>query len=127
MCGTMGVYDDVVAMPLGGKVRTIDRCISHVVAALNAGGVETVACCCGHGKLPGRIDLSDGRVLVVMTPAGAAALQGASALVTRLEAEISYLRESYGEPFALAEIAGDIRALCVSAQPATASTDSQET
>lgn len=71
MCGTMGAYDDVVAMPLSGKVRTIDRCIHHIVAALNAGGVETVACCCGHGKMPGRIDLADGRVLVVMSPAEA--------------------------------------------------------
>lgn len=43
MCGTMGAYDDVVSMPLNGRVRTIDRCISHIVAALNAGGVETVA------------------------------------------------------------------------------------
>ncbi len=73
MCGTMGQYNDVVSMPLGGKVRTIDRCIHHIVAALNAGGVETVACCCGHGKQAGRIDLADGRVLVVMTDAEAKA------------------------------------------------------
>jgi hypothetical protein len=33
MCGTMGAYDDVVVMPLCGRVRTIDRCIHHLVAA----------------------------------------------------------------------------------------------
>lgn len=65
MCGKLGTYEDVVAMPLNGKVRTIDRCIHHIVAALNAGGVETVACCCGHGERPGRITLADGRELAV--------------------------------------------------------------
>jgi hypothetical protein len=59
-------HGDVVQMPLLGKVRTIDRCISHIVAALNAGGVTTVACCCGHGRIPGSIALQDGRELVVM-------------------------------------------------------------
>lgn len=52
-------------MPLNGKVVCIDHCIHQIVAALNAGGVETVACCCGHGELDGRIDLADGRVLVI--------------------------------------------------------------
>jgi hypothetical protein len=66
MCGTMGAYDDTVAMPLRGKVQSIDRCISHIVAALAAGGVETVACCCGHGKQHGRILLEDGRELVIV-------------------------------------------------------------
>jgi hypothetical protein len=75
MCGTMGLYDDVVSLPINGKVRTIDRCIHHIVAALNAGGVETVACCCGHGKQPGRIDLADGRVLAIVTLAQMAKLE----------------------------------------------------
>lgn len=72
MCGTepgsAETYAEQVCMPLNGKVRCIDRCIHHIVAALNAGGVETVACCCGHGKQPGRIDLADGRVLAIVTP-----------------------------------------------------------
>jgi hypothetical protein len=71
MCGGMGTYEDVVCLPLNGRVRTIDRCIHHIVAALNAGGVETTACCCGHGKMPGRIDLADGRVLWVKGPSDA--------------------------------------------------------
>lgn len=65
MCGTMGGYTDVVVLPLGGRCRTIDRCIHHLVAALNAAGVETVACCCGHGKQLGSIALADGRELVI--------------------------------------------------------------
>lgn len=77
MCGTdpgsAETYAEQVCMPLNGRVYCIDRCIHHIVAALNAGGVETVACCCGHSKGPGRIDLADGRVLVIMTEAEAKA------------------------------------------------------
>jgi hypothetical protein len=42
----------------------IDRCIAPVIKALNEGGIETVECCCGHGKCLGYIALADGRVLV---------------------------------------------------------------
>lgn len=73
MCGTTPgskeTYAEQVQLPLGGRVRSIDRCIHHIVAALNAGGVETIACCCGHGRQPGRIDLADGRVLHIELPA----------------------------------------------------------
>lgn len=54
-----------VCMPLDGRVHCIDHCIHHIVAALNAGGIPTVASCCGHGTMPGRIDLEDGRVLIL--------------------------------------------------------------
>jgi len=57
---------DIVHIPIGGRVCDIDRCISHIVAALNAGGLKTVACCCGHGHRPGSIILEDGRELIVM-------------------------------------------------------------
>ena len=72
MCGRNSVGNPArqVCMPLNGKVQCIDECIHHIVAALNAGGVGTVASCCGHGGDPldhGRIDLEDCRVLVVMT------------------------------------------------------------
>lgn len=43
----------------------IDACIAPIVKALNDGGVATVACCCGHGMMPGSIVLADGRELVV--------------------------------------------------------------
>ena len=52
-------------MPLDGRVKCIDFCIHKIVAALNAGGVRTLASCCGHGNMPGRIDLEDGRTLVI--------------------------------------------------------------
>ena len=67
-CGSSETYKNQVTMPLNGKVQCIDWCIHHIVAALNAGGVTTVACCCGHGSQQGRIDLADGRVLRVDNP-----------------------------------------------------------
>lgn len=39
----------------------IDACIAPLVAALNAAGLYTVNCCCGHGKADGLIILWDGR------------------------------------------------------------------
>jgi hypothetical protein len=52
-------------MPIRGRVRGIDPCIAHIVAALNAANVTTVASCCGHGHRPGIISLEDGRELIV--------------------------------------------------------------
>lgn len=53
-----------------GKRRTwpIDSCIAPIVKALNEGGVETIASCCGHGKGPGRITLTDDRELFLLPP-----------------------------------------------------------
>ena len=67
-CGSEGTYAGQACLPINGKVRCVDWCIHHIVAALNAGGVETVASCCGHGKQDGRIDLKDGRVLWIQDP-----------------------------------------------------------
>jgi hypothetical protein len=58
--------NEVVQMPISGRVYDIDRCVSHIVAALNAGGVRTVASCCGPGKQHGNIALEDGRELLVV-------------------------------------------------------------
>ena len=58
-------YRNQVCMPLGGRVQGIDHCIHRLVGALNAGGVGTIASCCGHKKMAGRIDLEDGRTLIV--------------------------------------------------------------
>lgn len=63
--GSTKTYENQAILPINGKVACIDWCIHQIVAALNAGGVTTVACCCGHQIIPGRIDLADGRVLVV--------------------------------------------------------------
>jgi hypothetical protein len=46
-----------------------DPCIASLVAALNYGGVETVASCCGHGERNGSIALADGRELLVLAAA----------------------------------------------------------
>ncbi len=49
-----------------GKERqkrvAIDACIAPIIKALNAGGVRTDYCCCGHGEKDGAILLHDGRV-----------------------------------------------------------------
>ncbi len=52
-------------MPINGRVQCIDHCIHQIVAALNAGGVRTVASCCGHEEMKGNIVLEDGRVLLI--------------------------------------------------------------
>jgi hypothetical protein len=61
MCGN----GDVVKLTIKGKDRNIDRCLASLVIALNAGGIETVACCCGHGNRWGNIMLADGRELII--------------------------------------------------------------
>ena len=58
--------ENQVCRPIGRRVRAIDYCIHSIVAALNAGGILTVASCYGHKKMLGRIDLDDGRVLVIL-------------------------------------------------------------
>ena len=50
---------------ISGKCVEIDACIAPVVLALDAGGIETVASCCGHGYIPGNIMLADGRELLI--------------------------------------------------------------
>lgn len=64
--GNEKTYANQALMPLDGRVRCIDWCIHHIIAALNAGGVKTLSCCCGHQEMPGQIYLEDGRMLLVM-------------------------------------------------------------
>mgnify|MGYP005664536361 CR=1 FL=1 len=59
--GTVETYSEQVCIPLEGRVICIDKCIHHIISALNAGGVRTHACCCGHNDLIGNIVLEDGR------------------------------------------------------------------
>ena len=63
-CGSAETYAAQVRMPIAGRVRCIDKCIHDIIAALNTANLPTLACCCGHGKLPGRITLQDGRELM---------------------------------------------------------------
>lgn len=44
----------------------IDECIKPLIKALNDGGMETVASCCGHGNTTGRITLKDGREILIL-------------------------------------------------------------
>jgi hypothetical protein len=46
----------------------VDACIAPIVDALNKVGILTRQSCCGHGKTDGRIELQDGRVLIVLDP-----------------------------------------------------------
>ncbi len=64
-CCGFGEFKCQVTMPINGQVQCIDYCISQIVAALNAGGIETIASCCGHGKIDGDIILVDGRERVI--------------------------------------------------------------
>lgn len=64
-CSAMGAFDCQVPMPIHGRVRCIDFCIADIVAALNAANIETLASCCGHGKMDGDIRLEDGRVIKI--------------------------------------------------------------
>jgi hypothetical protein len=62
----MGEYRCQIPVPLNGRVCGIDYCIADIVAALNAANIRTVASCCGHGNESiARIDLEDGRHLLV--------------------------------------------------------------
>jgi len=47
------------------KRKKIDACIAPIVSALQTGGINMRGSCCGHGKRMGRIDLEDGRILLI--------------------------------------------------------------
>ena len=64
-CCDIGSYSCQIPMSIAGRVRWIDYCIADIVAALNAAGIETVASCCGHGQIPGEVNLMDGREITV--------------------------------------------------------------
>ena len=47
------------------KAAETDRCIAPLVGALQEGGIDMRASCCGHGKVDGSILLQDGRTLMI--------------------------------------------------------------
>lgn len=47
--------------------KPVDRCIAPIVTALNAAGILTSGCCCGHGRGCASITLHDGSELVRLT------------------------------------------------------------
>ena len=52
------------------KMAEIDSCIADLVRSLQDGGIDMGSSCCGHGKAPGRIDLRDGRRLIILSDDG---------------------------------------------------------
>jgi hypothetical protein len=53
-------------MLVSGRTEiAVDDCIADLVQALNDAGIETIGCCCGHGKVDGDIQLADGRILII--------------------------------------------------------------
>lgn len=64
-CCDFGEFTCDVPSHAKGRVIYIDFCIADIVNALNAANIKTEASCCGHGKIPGSIILSDGRVLTI--------------------------------------------------------------
>ena len=55
--GGVKTFQNQVCMPINGRAQCIDHGIHQIVAALNAGGVQTTASCCGHGTMNGNIIL----------------------------------------------------------------------
>jgi hypothetical protein len=43
----------------------VDSCIADLVRALQEGGIDMLASCCGHGQRDGEIILADGRQLII--------------------------------------------------------------
>lgn len=50
----------------GAPTIWCDPCLAPLVKALNKAGMPTVASCCGHGRIPPRIALNDGRDLIIV-------------------------------------------------------------
>jgi len=54
-----------------GRRAWVDPCIALLVEGINSAGLPTVASCCGHGCQPPRVDLADGRVVMIVDQATA--------------------------------------------------------
>lgn len=87
-CCPVGTYYCTIPMPIRNRVQGIDFCIANIVSALNAGGVETLASCCGHEVMPGHVMLEDGRVIIVVKNA-----EERNRVFNLLKTDIMYLPE----------------------------------
>jgi len=63
-CSVCGEPPEIIN--INGRSRNIDKCIAPIIKTLNEAGIETIACCCGHGRQPGNIILKDGREIFIM-------------------------------------------------------------
>lgn len=64
-CCEVGEHEHTIPMPINGRRQEIDFCIADIVCALNSANITTVASCCGHGKINGKISLIDGREIEI--------------------------------------------------------------
>lgn len=67
MCGKgLGSTERLAAMvPIRGVRGECDPCLLPMVQALVDAGMPTIASCCGHGRVLGRVTLADGRELLI--------------------------------------------------------------
>lgn len=67
-CEPVGTYAHTVPMCVNrSHVVEIDYCVARLVAALEAGGLRSIASCCGHGKMPPTVLLEDRTYVVLLT------------------------------------------------------------
>lgn len=66
-CCDCGTYEHCVPMCIRNKVVFIDYCVARLVASLEAGGMNPVASCCGHGKIPPSVLLDDDTMILALT------------------------------------------------------------
>ena len=68
MCeqGTTEIINLHHPTPRGFTTAGVDACIAPLIQALNDGGFQTIASCCGHRIRPGIITLEDGRELFIL-------------------------------------------------------------
>lgn len=66
-CCDCGTYEHCVPMCVHSKVVYVDYCVARLVAALEAGGLNPVASCCGHGKMPPTVLLEDDTWVMALT------------------------------------------------------------
>lgn len=86
---------NTINVEIDGTPCPVDSCIADIVAALNEGGIPTVASCCGHNQkygTLGSIALRDGRELVLCPDFAMARVTERlddAATIARLTAELS--------------------------------------
>ena len=66
-------------LPDGDTRGACDPCFAPLVQAINDGGYQTAASCCGHGKCPAHIMLADGSWIVIFKN-GTDAMKGMTAV-----------------------------------------------
>jgi hypothetical protein len=66
-CCDFGTNEHCVPLSVHNKVVYVDYCVARLVAALEAGGMNPIASCCGHGIQPPTVLLDDDTWVMVLT------------------------------------------------------------